>query len=120
MVPHDIDLLNLSGFTFGKDQFQVNTVTWQRGNHRFNRRTVFTDAVVEIFQTFFNAGKHCTVQSFAYTHTRSLKVLLQHVVFYRLVTRKGNTRDRRTFLNLHDQVITITQHPNIFEVAGRI
>ena len=54
VVTHDVDLLDLRGNTFLEDQLQVNTVTWERRNHRFHAGTVFTDAVVEVFQTFFN------------------------------------------------------------------
>ena len=54
VVPYDVDLLDLRRDTFLEDQFQVNTVTRQRSDYRFHAGTVLTDAVIEIFQTFFN------------------------------------------------------------------
>ena len=54
VVTHNVDLLDLRRDTFLEDQLQVNTVTRQRSHNRFHAGAVFTDAVVEVFQTFFN------------------------------------------------------------------
>ena len=54
VVADNVDLLDLRRNTFLEDQLQVNTVTRQRSDNRFHAGAVFTDAVVEVFQTFFN------------------------------------------------------------------
>ena len=118
MVTHDVDLLDLRRNTFLEDQFQVNTVTWQRCNNRFNARAVFTDAVIEIFQTFFNVCKGCAVQRFPHTNTRCLKVLLEHVIFHRLVAGESDAGNRWTFFYLNHQRITIAQDADILKVAS--
>ena len=118
MVTYDVDLLNFGRNTFGKDQFQIDTVTGQRGNNRFYRRTVFTDAVIEVFQTFLDAADCCTVKRFANTDARGLQVLFQHVIFDRFVTGESDAGNSWTFFNLNNQRIAIAQDANVLKVAS--
>ncbi|CAH0148247.1 hypothetical protein SRABI106_00385 [Rahnella aquatilis] len=118
MVTNNVDLLNFGRNTFGEDQLQINTVTWQRGHNRFYRCTVFTDAVIEVFETFLDAADGCTVKGFANTDARGLQVLLQHVIFHRFVTGESNAGNSWTFFDLNNQRISIAQDTNILEVAS--
>ncbi|MNT08801.1 hypothetical protein D3C71_1170320 [compost metagenome] len=118
MVADNVDLLNLGGNPFREHQFQVNTVTRQRRDNGFHRGAVFTDAVIEVFQPFFNAGYRGAVERFANPNARGLQVLLEHVILHRLVAGESDAGNGRAFLNLNNQRITIAQHANVLEVAS--
>ena len=118
MVADDVDLLNFSGDAFLEDQFQVDTVTRQRGNDRFDAGAVFTDAVVEILEALLDIRDGRAVKRLAHPNARGLKVLLEHVIFHRLVAGEGDAGDRRTLFHLHQQGITIAQDADVLEVAS--
>ena len=102
-VPNDVDLLDVGGYAFGEDQFQIDTVTWQWRHHRFHVGAVFTHAVVEIFQALFDGGQRGTIQRFTHSNPRSIEVLFQGIFFQCLVTGEGNAGNRRTLFDLHQQ-----------------
>ncbi len=118
MVTDDVNLLDLRGDAFLEHQFKVNTVTRQWGDNGFYARAVFTDAVIEIFQPFLNVRQGSTIQRFADTDARGLKVLLEHVVFHRLVAGESDAGNSWTLFYLHQQRITIAQNANVLEVAS--
>ena len=118
VVADDVDLLNLGGDPFREHQLQVDTVARQRRDHGFHRGAVFTDAVVEVFQPFFNAGDRGAVERLAHPDAGGFQVLLEHVILHRLVAGESDAGDGRTFLHLHDQGITIAQYAHVLEVAG--
>ena len=62
MVTDNVDLLDFGRDALLEDQLQVDAVTRQRRNDRFHAGAVLTDAVVEIFQTFFDIGQSGAVK----------------------------------------------------------
>ncbi len=118
MVADDIDLLDLRRNTFLEDQLEVNAVTRQRRHHRFHTGAVLTDAIVEIFQAFFDIGKRGAIQRLANTHARRLEVLLEHVIFHRFITGESDACNRRTLFYLNQKGITIAQDADILKVTG--
>ncbi|MNP00559.1 hypothetical protein D3C76_923510 [compost metagenome] len=118
MVAHDVDLLDLSRDAFLEDELQIDAVTRQWGDNSFDACAVFTDAVVEVFQSFFDIRQGCAVQRFTHTNTRCFKVLLEHIVFHRFVTGESDAGNRWAFFHLNQQRITITQDADVLKVAS--
>ena len=117
MIPHDIDLLNLGGNPFREDQFKIDTVARQRRDHGFHRGAVLTDAVVEVFQAFFNAGNRGAIECFPHPDAGGFQVLLEHVIFHRFVAGEGDAGNGWALFHLDDQRIPITQDADVLEVA---
>ena len=118
VVADDIDLLDFRRDAFLEYQLQVDTVTRQRRHDSFNAGAVFTDAVVEILQPLFDISQRGAIEGFPYAHAGCLKVLLEHVIFHRLVTGESDAGNRWTLFHLHQQGITIAQDANVLKVAG--
>ncbi len=84
----DVLLLNLGGDPFREHQLQVDTVARQRRDHGFHRGAVFTDAVVEVFSPFSNAGDRGAVERLAHPDAGGFGVLLEHVILTDLLPEK--------------------------------
>ncbi len=119
MVTDDVDLLDLCRDPFLEDQLQVDTVTRQRGDNRLHARAVLTDAVVEIFQPFLDIGEGGTVERFTDANARGFQVLLEHVIFHRLVAGESDARNGWTLFDLHQQHIAVSQDADVLKVARR-
>ncbi len=118
MVTDDVDLLDLRRYALLEHQFKINTVARQRRDDRLNAGAVFTYAIVKVFQTFFDIRQRGAIQRLANTYARRFEVLLEHVIFHRLVPGESDAGNGRTFFYLNQKGITIAQDADVLKVAG--
>ncbi len=119
MVADDVNLLNfLRRRLPGRPSFRSTRLRGSGVTNRFDAGAVFTDAVVEILQTLLDIRDGRAVKRLAHPNTRGLEVLLEHVIFHRLIAGEGDAGDRRTLFHLHQQGITIAQDADVLKVAS--